>query len=260
MTVEGGQVGHPQVKAGRAEGSGQSTTKLNAHRAAEAAVRVRVRVSSIACASLYGGVLLAFLLPFASVSCENESYGAEFWTILVTEKGQAESEALTGWELVRGDEPKITTSGQGDATSEAAQNVRDRVNELGTQARIAFVVISASLLIALMGAVAGYPRWPTVLLAASAVCFAVFLTMGVTFGAGPETHFKSGYTVAAALSSLDGGREVPVNRQTSNSFDQPDAVANPVFVHLGMGPSSRLPVRRSRHGYRAWYGARLSVS
>jgi hypothetical protein len=165
----------------------------------EARLRVQARrkeaarflelIPSIACTALSAGALLAFLLPFASVYPTIKQGKLEF----------AESEALTGWELVRGD--KLTSD----------EDVLDGVR---FWARTVFMVTAVAMALALIEAITGNQILRSVLFLCGAVVAVAFIGRVFTdwsypiLGFDPIPRYHSGFFLVVALSGSSLGAEV----------------------------------------------------
>jgi hypothetical protein len=161
----------------------------------EARLRVQARrkeaarflelIPGIACAALCAGALLAFLLPFASVTHGKLEF--------------ADSEALTGWELVRGDKP----------TSD--EDVLDGVR---FWARIVFMATAVAMALALIEAVTRNQILRSVLFLCGAVVAVAIIGRVLTdwsypiLGSDPIPRYHGGFWLVVALSGSSLGAEV----------------------------------------------------
>jgi hypothetical protein len=165
-------------------------------------------------ALLATGILIAFALPFASVSCSEVSGGN--YEIFET-TGSIETERLTGWELVGGKSPELTIGGS------VGQDTRDQVQTKVDNVRGMVVVlfILAVSTIALAGAVAirNCGKCLSVLFFISPVYAAVFallfLDFEVTYHAGFFTTMVLSGGVVALNSWLYGQRSIDRGRSSS---------------------------------------------
>jgi hypothetical protein len=176
-------------------------------------------------------LLSAFSLPWITVSCD-----------------AAETEQLTGMELVSGKEPEI----YGPADGEGRDDILEAVSGQQNAATVLFGVVVASLLAALVAVVSGIPRSArvaTILTVMSALGFVAFLFSSFEiFGA--DTHHLYGYFVATTTSVIAAIDAVWLGIATRSG--------NPTSLS---GSGERGHGRRGRHRphvggyvYRGWSG------
>jgi hypothetical protein len=150
--------------------------------------------------------LLAFLFPFASVSCNvpAPSPPGEYREVTIR------TEALTGWELVRGYEPAII--GGGNLSPERREDMLSTVDEIRFSARVFFVANALTLSLALVQAVKGRPILEHFIqIACGVVVFLALVGRILTdLSSGweePTPHYCSGFYSVILLSGLALGMQ-----------------------------------------------------
>lgn len=138
---------------------------------------------------LYLGVIVAFLLPFVSVEC-----------------GDAETRALTGVELVRGDIELVAAEQPQNPLEQ--ENVDRAVGEFSGKARVAFIFAIAAAVLVL---VLGWSSHPAGSLAGVTVVIGMVLPLlfvpmfvgGLSvMSSAPTVHHHSGLYLAALLATV----------------------------------------------------------
>jgi hypothetical protein len=168
---------------------------------------------------VYVALLVAFGLPMVSASCTSGDTSGSSVRI--------ESEPMTGWQLVLGDEPSLEftppiTTGSKAATAE--RNVRKALTSVSRAARVAFGI---AIVCVVLGVLAAYnpslPQLSRNLAVAGTVevlSFVTLLVAGQNTTFGPDVHHHYGYWVTASLalagltfSIWAGMRFLPPKRQ-----------------------------------------------
>ncbi len=173
------------------------------------------RFMSLTSVALYFALLVAFSLPFVSVSCtEGDS--------------TAKTEVLTGWELLGND---VSVSGRG---TQAASNVNDSVASLQRAGWLAITLVVGALAMAIATSVLpARPGLTRAAFASSVLCFlamVVLLTAGSDFPFGPNVHHQYGFWIAFGLAA--GGAVVNVFRERPEGVR---AFARRAFLALFLG-------------------------
>ena len=160
---------------------------------------------------IYVLCLLAFLLPFASASCDTSGAPS-----MAPQGGgtrsKADSEVLTGWDLVYGKKPAITETvflDPYDPSSRGATEARNEVNKaldsFRARIRVSFAAAVVAMLLGLLLVFRPNNGICLVLLIVGGVAALSFLA-AATVGAGSDSssgqatvHHHSGYGIAMAL-------------------------------------------------------------
>jgi ABC-type glycerol-3-phosphate transport system permease component len=147
---------------------------------------------------MYFALLVAFGLPMVSASCTTgDTSGAS---------ARVESEPLTGWQLVLGEEPRLEFTPPTATSSNAAraeQDVRAALASASRAARIAFGVTILTFVLALIAAYEPSSRRLSGNLVVAGIVvvlsFIVLLVAGQGTTFGPDVHHHYGYWAAASL-------------------------------------------------------------